>query len=334
VVSDPLAQRIHDLFQALLPSGARIKVGRLGDDHMLDVEGECLRVRSVGRGDPKTVRFAIAADPKPDVIVGALLTEAARQLARGAGVNWADETGAAEIRAGTMIVALSGQRPTRRRADTTTWSDAALGTTEAILTGVKPTVQAIHEATGYSESTAVRTLAFLAKRGHLEASKARGPTSGRSVVDRDRLLVEYAEAAHDVRPKPELRCGVLWRNPTAEIEQIGRRWNREKVHWAAAGTLAASFQAPYITQIGMGTVYVDASGDLGLLATARRAGLEPLDGGRLLLRPFPTGASVRLTQDIAGIPVTSWPRTYADIRFEGVRGEEAAEHLREVCDVA
>lgn len=333
MVLDPLANRIQDLFRALLPSGTRIKVARLDHDHMLEIAGERLRVRSVGRGDPRTVRFALATDPRPDIIVGALLTEAARELARSNSVSWADETGAAEIKTGTMIVALSGRRPARSRR-ATTWSDAALGTAEAILTGVKPTVQAVHEATGYSESTAVRILAFLTEQGHLEASKARGRSSGRSVVDRERLLSEYSEAAHDARPKPELRCGVLWRDPAAEIEQIGRRWSEEKVCWAVAGTLAASFQAPYLTQIGTGTIYVDTAGDLGLLATARRGGLEPLEGGRLLLRPFPTRASARLTEELDGIAVTSWPRTYADIRFEGVRGEEAAEHLREVCDVA
>lgn len=117
----------------------------------------------------------------------------------------------------------------------------------------------------------------------------------------------------------------------AEIEGIGERWDRERLRWAAAGVLAASFQAPFLTQMGSATLYVDATGDLGLLAIARRAGLEPLEGGRLLLRPFPTRASARLAEDRDGIKVTSWPRTYADIRFEGVRGEEAAEHLREVC---
>jgi hypothetical protein len=333
VVFDPPAERIRSLFQALLPRGTRIVVGPLGEDHMLEVGEERLRVRSVGRGDARTVRFAVAADPKPDVVVGARLSEAARQLARVEGVNWADETGAAEIKSGSMIIALSGRRSTRRPPSGSGWSEATLGTAEAILVGVKPTVRAVHEATGYSESTAVRTLAFLGDRGHLEASKARGRGSGRRVVDRDRLLSEYAEAAHDVRPKSELRCGVLWRDPQGEIEQIGERWSAEKVGWAAAGALAASLQAPYLTQLGAGAVYVEATGDLGLLAVARCGGLEPLDGGRLLLRPFPTRASARLTQEIHGMRVTSWPRTYADLRFEGVRGEEAAEHLRDVCDV-
>jgi len=31
-----------------------------------------------------------------------------------------------------------------------------------------------------------------------------------------------------------------------------------------------------------------------------------------------------------GIRVVPWPRVYADLRLVGVRGEDAAEHLREV----
>ena len=67
-----------------------------------------------------------------------------------------------------------------------------------------------------------------------------------------------------------------------------------------------------------------------MLQIARQAGLEVMEGGRLLLQPFPTRATKRLIQEKDGLWVTSWPRTYADLRYEGVRGEEAAEHFREV----
>jgi|SRR5580658_3334491 hypothetical protein len=147
VVSDPLGRRIQDLFRTLLPNGTRVKVTRLDDDHMVEIAGERLRVRSVGRGDPRTVRYAITARPRPDMIVGTLLTEAAREAARDDGINWADETGAAEIQTASVVVALSG-RPSPRRRRATGWSDAVLGTAEAILAGEKPTVQAVHEATG------------------------------------------------------------------------------------------------------------------------------------------------------------------------------------------
>jgi hypothetical protein len=54
-----------------------------------------------------------------------------------------------------------------------------------------------------------------------------------------------------------------------------------------------------------------------------------MDGGRLVLRPFPTPAGARLSKTIAGgLRSTLWPRVYADLRVSGVRGEDAAEHLR------
>ncbi|HEX5266482.1 MAG TPA: hypothetical protein VFW24_06900, partial [Acidimicrobiales bacterium] len=63
---------------------------------------------------------------------------------------------------------------------------------------------------------------------------------------------------------------------------------------------------------------------------AMSAGVEPMEGGRLILRPFPTATSRSLSTDVGGIRVAPWPRVYADLRDIGVRGEEAAEHLREL----
>jgi hypothetical protein len=56
----------------------------------------------------------------------------------------------------------------------------------------------------------------------------------------------------------------------------------------------------------------------------------PIEGGRLTLRPFPTVAVRRLAETIDGLRVAPWPRVYVDLLSAGVRGEEAAEHLREV----
>jgi len=72
---------------------------------------------------------------------------------------------------------------------------------------------------------------------------------------------------------------VLWREPFVELERIGDKWNAARISWAAAGALSASIQAPYLTQVPSGVVYVDATGELGLLHIARQAGLEPMDGG-------------------------------------------------------
>lgn len=63
---------------------------------------------------------------------------------------------------------------------------------------------------------------------------------------------------------------------------------------------------------------------------AAKADLSPIHGGRLVLRPFPTATPRRLAATLGGLRVAPWPCVYADLRAVGVRGEEAAERLREV----
>ena len=325
-----LLNRVRTLFATILPMGTRITVEQLDEiDVTVNVTGTPLRVRFAGRGDFRGVQMALKARPRPDVIAASRLSAASRQAIAKEGINWADERGAASIEAGSMVIALSGQIPAVRRSSTD-WTPAAIGIAEAILSGTTPTAEAVAAATGHSLSTAVRALAFLVGRGLLEAPKARGPQSGRRIVDFDRLLDQYSEAAHQRRPKFELRCGLLWRELRTEIKQIGKKWTSMRVPWSMAGALAASIQAPYLTQTPTGVVYVGASREVEMLQIARQARLEVMEGGRLLLLPFPTQATKKLIQEKDGVWVTSWPRTYADLRNEGVRGEEAAEHLREV----
>lgn len=63
---------------------------------------------------------------------------------------------------------------------------------------------------------------------------------------------------------------------------------------------------------------------------ARLAGSQPIEGGRLTLKPFPTTATSRLATTVAVLCVAPWSRVYADLRLVGVLGEDAAEHLREI----
>jgi hypothetical protein len=110
-------------------------------------------------------------------------------------------------------------------------------------------------------------------------------------------------------------------------------WDRTNTQWAATGAAAAALLGPYQTLVTMTEVYVGAETAVGLEDVARKAKLRPLDGGRLVLRPFPTLAVPRLAERVQGVIVAPWPRVYADLRPLGVRGEEAAEHLAEMNHV-
>ena len=96
------------------------------------------------------------------------------------------------------------------------------------------------------------------------------------------------------------------------------------------GVLAADRLAPYLTSFGSAVVYVDASTIAELERVASAADLTPTDGGRLTLAPFPTATTRTLATNVDGLKLAPWPRVYADLRTVGVRGEEAAEHLKEV----
>jgi len=196
-----LMERVRALFATILPMGTRITVEQLDDiDVKVNVAGTSLRVRFAGPGDFRGVQMALKARPRPDVIAASRLSLAAQQAITRAGINWADERGAASIEAGSMVIALSGQTPAVRHPSTD-WTPAAIGIVEAVLSGTTPTAEAVAAATGHSLSTAVRVLAFLVGRGLLRAPKARGPQSGRRIVDFDRLLDQFSEAAHQRRTR-------------------------------------------------------------------------------------------------------------------------------------
>ena len=99
--------------------------------------------------------------------------------------------------------------------------------------------------------------------------------------------------------------------------------------WAVTGAVAGFVLAPYLTTLASSEVYIDGKTGPALEWAAARAGLRPIEGGRLTLRPFPTVTTARLATMRNGLRLVPWPRAYADLRIAGVRGEEAAEHLRE-----
>lgn len=140
------------------------------------------------------------------------------------------------------------------------------------------------------------------------------------------------QVAAQVKAGVSLRCGVVWRDPLNAVRRIGGGWDRAELAWALTGAIGAAVLARYLSEIVGGEIYVQAAHGPELLEMASLAGIEPMEGGRLLLRPFPTATSRRLATEADGLRIAPWPRVYADLRVSGVRGEEAAEHLREVID--
>jgi hypothetical protein len=326
---DEADRRWVEVVQAVLPSAVTVEVPN-GPSADLVVNGTPLEIKWVGEGWLRQVKpFLGSGRRRPDVVVARRMSPGAQEALSTAGIGWVDETGAAEIVIGPIVVSRTG-RPEPPRQKQPKWTPATLAVAEALLCNTKATVSAVEETTGLSAGACTTALRFLSDLGLLSAEARRGRESGRSVADVDELLDAYASAAASVPPKARLEVGITWRDVLDGLRETGRKWDQAAIDWATTGTAASRATAPFLTSTGSAVVYVDASTSAGLQAVAEAARLRPIDGGRLTLMPFPTVATRLLSEKVDGVHVAPWPRVYADLRVTGVRGEEAAEHLREV----
>lgn len=320
------SRRARRALEAVLPPTA--EVGARGD--ALLVNHQPLHATWIGEGwlaDAK--RFLREDGGATDIAVAKVMSPGARRVLSEGSVGWVDETGAAEIAVGSLVVSKTG-RPVEQDQRTTDWTPAVLAIAEALLCGTKATVASTQEATGLSTGSCTNGLRFLTEQELLVADAPRGRYSARRIADFDRLLEAYASAVAAADPGPQIQVGVTWRDLATGLSVVGEGWNANQLDWACTGALAASVLAPYMTNVGTAVVYVSAETPAELEAAATVVGLEAMEGGRLRLSPFPTVAVPRLSTVRDGLRVAPWPRVYADLRPTGVRGEEAAEHLKEV----
>ncbi len=323
---DGIPQRVEAALRAVLPRSVRL---RIHHDH-LTLNGVAIEFKWVREGTLGQVRELLThRRNRPGIVVSRRISPGAREALSAAGVGWVDENGAAEIVFGSLIVARSG-RPEGRRKKALNWTPSVLAVSEALLCGVTPTVTASAEATGLSTGACTAALGTLTELRLLTSEARRGRSSARTIVDTGILLDAYATAAAAKARPVSLQVGATWRDMVFGLSETGRRWEKAGVAWAATGAVAASVIAPHLTSVTTADVYVDAETIATLEYIAAEAGLRPIEGGRVTLLPFPTVTTKLFAEEKEGLHVAPWPRVYADLRTTGVRGEEAAEHLREV----
>ena len=125
----------------------------------LIVGGQSLEIKWIGEGNLGDARRVLAnRRHRPDIVVARRLSPGAREALAEAGIGWVDETGAAEIAVGSIIVSRTG-RPPEPTAKPARWTAAVLAAAEAILCGTKPTVDATSSATGLSAGSCTRRCA-------------------------------------------------------------------------------------------------------------------------------------------------------------------------------
>ncbi len=326
-------RRAEQSVLAVFPRSIKVDRPARNSGADLTVNGQPLTIKWVGQGHLGDIRpFLKQRRNRPNIIVARQMSPGARKALSEAGIGWVDETGAAEIAIGSIIVSRTGTSPEQVDRPKR-WTPAVMAIAEAVLCDVKPTISDTQAATGLSTGSCTNALRFLSDQRLLEADAQRGRRSARRIADADKLLKAYATAVEALPPPLELQVGVTWRDPVTGIVEAGKKWRKANVAWATTGAAAASVIAPYLTTVTHAAVYVDVDTIVGLESIAIDAGLRPIEGGRLTLKPFPTVAVQALAQMTRGLQVAPWPRIYVDLRNEGVRGEDAAEHLLEVINV-
>lgn len=319
-------RRCVDLLASVLPRG--VDIAESGPNRVI-VNGTAVRLAWAGDGWLPDVRRVLAAADRPEIVGAHRMSPGARAELLAAGIGWADETGAAEIAIGPIIVVRPGLVGSSRPRSAG-WTAATEAVAEALLCGTAPTVDTVAEATGLSTGSCVVGLRSLTDLGLLTSDAGRGRSSGRRLDNRDRLLDAYAAAAAARRRPPSIRVGVTWRDVVEGTIAAGRAWTATGIAWAATGVVASEVIAPHLTNVNRADVYIAGRSLTDLARAATAAGLRPVEGGRLQLLAFPTTATSRLIEQVGEMMVAPWPRVFADLRESGVRGEDVAEHLREI----
>ena len=325
------AERLATAFRSVLPPHVQVEIAKASPQKIqLKIAGRRISARWLASGWASEVLSQLK-DPErlADVFVAAELSPRARELLSERGIGWIDESGASEIAIGTLVVSRTGRRVSVvKRSDR--WTPVMIGVAEALLCGTTATVASVQRASGFSTGSCTNALRALTDLRLLEASVARGKASARRIALAHELLEAYATAAAALAPPISIAVGVTWRDPVAGLVELGEKWTRMNIGWAATGTIAAAILAPLLTTTPSATVYVTGHTRAALEAVARQSDLRPIEGGRLTLASFPLPSTQHLAETIAGMRVAPWPRVFTDLRGIGVRGEEAAEHLWEV----
>lgn len=310
----------------------------------LDIASEPtqLRVQWIGNGWPQDVREALAklaigeGDPWPRdlVLVGKRLSAGSIDLLEGLNGNWADEAGNAEILAPGVLVSRRGGRP-KTAERTITWSGSALDVAELLLSRQWPEgfgTSELATLTGWSAPRVSQLLSIFDRRGWtVKQGPTRGRGSRRELVDPGGLLEEWSKGILEDED-------ALVREASRTIAAAGEFLRQDlgpalsqNLSWALGGWAASEELAPYLTTVPTLQIYVHEDDlweplDEALFA----AGLKEVsEGGRVQFKRA-TSNMLERASSANGLTVVSAPRVYADLLQLGPRGEEAAEHLKEV----
>jgi hypothetical protein len=340
-----LRARVRNATTAVLPQGTKVEVHSRPPSSVPSFD-ITVRVGSAehrfsggwaGEGWPAEVQRLLMIAPDVDVVYAEKLSEGARGWLIERSVGWVDEAGNAVIaRPSGLLVSREAKEVKAPAPIQDRWTHSMLTAAEAIFAGISPTVEAVEVATGISRGAAANALARLERRGHLERpGQKRGPGASRRLANLDAFIDDYADAAGRFRAKQKvilihrLRADALEALVIALVPALAA----EGTTWAVTGAAASTLLAPYLSNVTVLELYVDAE------LFAAREHLANLLGGRVVekghvieVRALPTSMSASGPK-VGSIHVALPARVYADLVAGGGRFAEAAQHLREVRGV-
>lgn len=306
-----------------------------------------------GEGFPADVRHALGLGRHPaetHVVVARRLSPGARQLLEKLGENWADQEGRARIIIpGALYIRQDRRQPARSQSTAFRWSESAGALAEHLIVRVMrqsppnnppnadvwsmelPRTTELASAVGLSPAQVSKVLQqFDDQRWTKKAGPERGTGAMRNLRDPSGLLSAWA-GWYRLQPQRTITAHATWRDPAMF-------W-RERIKpmmlansYALTGWLALDQLAPFTTAVPTISCYVDAAAfDHGLGHVMASAELRPSDepGARITfiraeiarIEPAEANAPDRCVNEI---------RLYGDLLRAGLRGDDAAEHLREV----
>ena len=264
------------------------------------------------------------------------LSPGAIEWLRERGANWADEAGQARVLGPEGLIVI--REPTRlprneRPARSFRWSPSALTVAEAILARADRPLRAAELAhiAGWSLPQVANVLtAFDAQTWTVKRGPARGPHAHRALLDADALLAAWSAGVAQV-PRPTRIAHRATRDVIGLLRgQLAPALDRTS-GWALSGWAGLELAAPFATTTPSLHVYVAESDFAGPLSDAiERAGLREVEeGGRITFWAADTRTLALATRH-DDLPVVSAPRLFADLTALGGRGQDAADHVKEL----
>lgn len=300
---------------------------------VLDVAGRPrFRTAWIRAGWPAEVRAALDRSPDLTLAVAPVFSSGARRLLEDQQVSWIDETGAANVREAGLLVRVD-QGPARDdpAPHLARWSDTSVLAGAAMLT-LRPERISVKWVADQAHCSPARASAILQGFDGEGWTVKRGAERGRSAYRTFEQPVALLGSWSDYLNN---RAVKRWfaHSTSRDLHELQHRIGDAlpPLMFGWTGWAAAEQLAPFVTQLPVLHLRVSENHTQRDIEPAlQRAGVTlTQDAGRIELWRTPREALRHSTLSASG-PLMAWPWVYADLLRLGGRGNDAAEHLRDV----